>query len=106
MKFVNYEEQSLPHVQVVLLFDVLDGAHRDMLFTEERPEHLAVEQTFTGTGYAAQNPSSLGFLFVLVDISQPVDESLKLFFAVSKNVENKLCDQRAVLVDCKCFAKR
>ena len=53
VKLVNYKKQGLPHVQVVLLFDVLDGAHGDMLFTEERPEHLAVEQTFTGTGYAA-----------------------------------------------------
>ena len=53
VELVNYEEQRLSHIQVVLLFDVLDSAHRYVLFAKERPEHLAVEQTLTGTGYAA-----------------------------------------------------
>ena len=99
VELIDNEKEGSAHVQIELLFDVLQRLHWYVRFTKQRSKYAAIEQTLAGTWYPRQHPSGASFLSCLVYVSQPIKEAFKLFVTIAQYVVYQLIGERTLVLD-------
>ena len=99
VELIDNEEEGSAHVQIELLFDVLQRLHWYVRFTKQRSKYAAIEQTLTGAWYTRQHPSSASLLSCLVYVSQPIKEAFKLLVTIAQYVMYQLIGERTLVLD-------